>query len=106
MPAETSSLQVLTANQTAVHHGGATDAGAERDHDNIARAAGCASVPFAEQRHARVVFDEEIQSEFLSTPAWQIQVRGVVVLFVRRNHPSGVDVGQPTETQRDTGDIR
>src|SRR5262249_4150863 len=55
--------------------------------------------------HARVIFDQEVQAEFLSAPMWQIQINGIVVLLVGRNHPPGVDVGQPAKAQRHAGNI-
>ena len=45
----------VPAEQTAIDHGRATDAGAEREHDDILQATGCADPDFTEKRGVGVI---------------------------------------------------
>ena len=82
--AEAPGLEVLPAQEAALDHRDAADAGAERHHHDVVEAAGGARRALAEQREARVVLDPERQAEGLAAPAGKVERGRVVVLRVRR----------------------
>ena len=88
VPAEDAGLRVLPAQEPALDHGHAADAGPERHHHHVVRALRRPRVAFAEEREARVVLDPEAQAERLAAPPRQVQPRRVVVLGVGGEHPA------------------
>ena len=82
----------VPAEQTAIDHGGATDAGAKREHDDILQAAGCADPHFTEERRVGVVQDRNWK--------WSLEIVGpdksfnALQALRKKSNRAGIACGQ------------
>ena len=105
MTTERTRPTMLAAEQLAADQRCTADAAAQGDHDRIAGTFRRAERHLTQQRHARVIFDRERQTETGTAPRRQIEVHRVIELlagrkdsFRTRIHNSTKTKGQPFAT--------
>ena len=105
VPAETAGLTVLAAEEFALDHGDAADAGTEGHHDGIGVTAGGAGIDFAEKSETGVIFEPERKAESFAAPCIEVEVFRVGVFIVGSQNLSDAAVDQCRHADADSGAI-
>jgi hypothetical protein len=85
--AEAAGLRMLAANQTALHHGRAADAGAESHDHDVVETAGGARLSFPQQGGASIVFQTQGKIEIGERPSGKINRFKIEVFSVGGKNP-------------------
>jgi len=56
-------------------------------------------VAFAQQGHARIVFDHEGKAQLAPAPLRKVDARGIIILLIGRNHATRRRICEAAETQ-------
>jgi hypothetical protein len=85
--------------QSAFHDGGTPDSGAQGNHHDVIAAARCTRMPFTQEGHSRVVFEDQWQSELLTRPGSNVNRCSIGILMIRGNDAPGCRIHQATKTE-------
>src|SRR5580658_7982534 len=98
--AQAASLRVFATDQRPPNHGRSTDAGSERGHDHVVKAASRAGIAFAEECHTCVILNSQWNAKFLLRPCHEIDADGVIVFLIGGDDAADTSIGQSTKTER------